>query len=174
MSPVAHQFNQPLENDNAAAILAFYRGKAPVDVVAAANDLGINVYSQKLAPGISGILRRDEKLGGPSKFVILVSSDHHVNRQRFTVAHKLGHFILHRVRAEDEGGIQDDEFYRALSGPQETEANQFAANLLMPWPLIRTLQNRGFNTLEELARALGVSQQAMAIRLNIPYDQDWK
>jgi Zn-dependent peptidase ImmA (M78 family) len=144
-----------------------------VDVVAAARDLDINVYTQHLSDSISGILRRDKRLGGPSVFVILVNSGHHPNRQRFTVAHELGHFMLHRSRAEAEGGIQDDEFYRALSGPQETQANQFAADLLMPWPLIKALQDQGTTGLESLARALSVSQQTMAIRLNIPYAADW-
>lgn len=155
------------------AILAAYRSKAPVDVVGAARELGINVYSETLASGISGILRRDERLKGELGFVILVQASHHPNRQRFTVAHELGHYMLHRNRAEAEGGIQDDEFYRALSGPLETQANQFAANLLMPWPLIKSLQDRGITRVDDLARALGVSKQAMAIRLNLPYAESW-
>jgi len=169
-APLSRQFPEISSNE---AILSLYRTRAPVDVVAAARDLGINVYSKLLLGGVSGILRRDEKLGGPSGFVILVQSTHHQNRQRFTVAHEIGHFILHRKNADLDGGIEDDEFYRALSSPQEREANQFAADLLMPWPLIRTLQERGISGLEPLASALGVSRQALAIRLGIPYDQDW-
>jgi hypothetical protein len=174
MPQVALQSRPSLLSDREqSGILAQYRSKAPVDVVAAAKDLGINVYQQRLPTGVSGILRRDDRIGGDSGFVILVESSHHLNRQRFTVAHELGHFILHRSRAEAEGGIQDDEFYRALSGPQETEANQFAADLLMPWTLIKSLQDRGIKKLEDLALRLGVSQQAMAIRLNITYATDW-
>ena len=52
-------------------------------------------------------------------------------RKRFTVAHELGHFILGHNRKEV---IHDNEasmeFYK--SGSQETEANQFASELLIP------------------------------------------
>lgn len=43
----------------------------------------------------------------------------------------------------------------------------------MPWHLITQLQGRGITDLHELARTLKVSRQALAIRLGIPYDQDW-
>ncbi|MBN9487881.1 MAG: ImmA/IrrE family metallo-endopeptidase [Alphaproteobacteria bacterium] len=158
-------------SSNTETILAHYKNIAPVDVVAVARDIGIRVYTSKLG-SISGILRRDNKLGGASGFVIFVNEAHHINRQRFTVAHEIGHFMLHRDRAEN--GIQDDEFYRALSGPLETGANQFAADLLMPWPLVKRLQDSGITGLESLARALAVSKQAMAYRLGLPYDQDWE
>lgn len=150
--------------------LAPFKRSAPVNVLGAANALGISVYSKKLPANVSGILRRDASLGGDSGFVILVQ-EHPVNRQRFTIAHEIGHFVLHRQSAES--GIQDDEFYRALPGPLEREANQFAAELLMPWPLIKSLQDKGVTGLSELAQALQVSKQALAIRLGIPYDQDW-
>jgi IrrE N-terminal-like domain len=159
-----------------ALILAHYKTLAPVDVVAAAHDLGIAVYKSALGQ-TSGILRRDATRGGPGGgprggFVIFVNEDHHIHRQRFTVAHEIGHFMLHRDRAEE--GIQDDEFYRALAGPLETQANQFAADLLMPWPLLKRLQDGGTTTVDDLARALAVSKQAMAYRLGLPYDQTWE
>ena len=165
----------PLRPDDAhiRGVLAAFKQRAPVDVVGAAKELGIAVYSQSLPDGVSGILRRDAKLGGLSGFVILVDKAHPSNRQRFTVAHEIGHFALHRSQAEREGGIRDDEFYRALSGPLETEANQFAADLLMPWLLIKSLQDAGVTEPAALAERLRVSKQAMTYRLGLPYDQNW-
>lgn len=147
-----------------------FQEKAPVDLDGVANALGIKVYTDDLGT-ISGILRKDKKLGGDSGYVILVNKNHPLNRQRFTVAHEIGHFILHRDMGDE---IRDDEFYRALPGPLETEANAFAADLLMPWNLIRRGQDAGHSSLYDLARHLGVSQQALAYRLGLPWDQDWK
>ena len=70
--------------------------------------------------------------GKRGKALITVNSNlTYVPRKRFTVAHELGHFILGHNRKEV---IHDNEasmeFYK--SGSQETEANQFASELLMP------------------------------------------
>lgn len=173
MHPLA-VFPEPLNREDPQEVLAAFKQHAPVDVVSAANALGIHVYQKQLSPNVSGILKREPPpWGGPSGFVIFVEDSHPPNRQRFTVAHEIGHFVLHRQKAEMDGGIQDDEFYRALSGPLERQANQFAADLLMPWPLVRQLQAQGVVALPDLARRLQVSRQALAIRLGIPYDQDW-
>jgi Zn-dependent peptidase ImmA (M78 family) len=60
-------------------------------------------------------------------------------------------------------------FYRSkLTSKQETEANQYAADLLMPFSLINAFQEKGITDPEELARRLGVSLVAMKIRLGIP------
>jgi Zn-dependent peptidase ImmA (M78 family) len=103
-----------------------------------------------------------------------VQKSHPFTRQRFTVAHELGHFVLHSSYINPDTGIQDDEFYRALSGPLETQANQFAADVLMPWRLINQLQGLGTKDLSSLASKLVVSKQALAIRLGLPYDQTWE
>ena len=75
--------------------------------------------------------------------IIGVNSHHHVNRRRFTVAHELGHLILHRKALA--GRVHVDRRFPVLmrdsaaaSGldPREIEANQFAAELLMPTPLL--------------------------------------
>lgn len=146
--------------------------EAPVNVLAIANDFGIKVFRAKLSPSVSGVLRRDD-LGGESGYLILVRESDPPRRQRFTIAHELGHFVLHRASADRPGGIEDDEFYRALSGPLEREANDFAAEVLMPMNLVRQLQQAGHVALDDLATRLGVSRQALAIRMGLPYDESW-
>lgn len=133
--------------------------------------MGIAVYADQLGSTVSGLIRRDRDEGGESGYLILVNQDHPPNRQRFTVAHEIAHFVLHCGGAERE--IRDDQFYRALSGPLEREANEMAADILMPWHLINGLQDRGVTDLVDLARELRVSRQALAIRLGLPFDQDW-
>jgi Zn-dependent peptidase ImmA (M78 family) len=153
------------------AAITRHQLRAPVDVVAIARDIGINVFKAPLGPKIAGVLRRDKEHGGRSGFIILVRDGDPKNRQRFTVAHEIGHFVLHRSSAES--GIEDDEFYRALSGPMEREANEFAADILMPWELINQLQGSGIVKLNDIAKRLAVSRQALAIRLGLPYDENW-
>lgn len=155
----------------ADAVISAYQVRNPVDLMGIAREFGINVFAAALGPNLSGLIRRDDEYGGPSGYLILVNKDHPSNRQRFTLAHELAHFVLHCGR--QDGEIRDDQFYRFLPGPLEREANELAAEMLMPWTLINRLTAAGFTDLADLARELMVSRQALAIRLGIPYDQDW-
>jgi hypothetical protein len=101
-------------------------------------------------------------------------------RQRFTIAHELGHFILHMK--EKENGLFVDNvkvMYRkqAPSRAQllkEREANEFAANILMPFKLIKDSYKRitkkdelvsDDEIVKRLSRKFKVSQSAMTYRL---------
>lgn len=95
-------------------------------------------------------------------YVIEVNKNHHPNRQRFTLAHELGHYAL-------QHGNKTDTLYRDSdmdSNPDEVEANAFAAEILMPASAIRHLVfNKGVTTIQDLAQQLWVSEQAMLYRL---------
>ena len=75
--------------------------------------------------------------------IIGVNSLHHPNRQRYTIAHELGHLELHRQLITSEVHV-DKGFPVLMRDPKsatgtelhEIEANQFAAELLMPRTLI--------------------------------------
>jgi Zn-dependent peptidase ImmA (M78 family) len=145
-----------------------FRRTAPVDVNGLVIALGVMQERAFLPPDISGMI---ERRGGG--YVITVNALDSITRQRFTTAHELGHYMLHRDRIGD--GIADDRAYRSSSsgkyrntriGPrEETQANAFAANVLMPFDLIERLKKEGYRTPSELAKRLVVSEQAMAIRL---------
>lgn len=141
---------------------------APVDVLGAAKRLGIDIYSAPLAEKVSGVLLRDPAYRTPSGFVILVDQDEPSYRQRFTAAHELGHFVLHR----DSVGERNEDNYllrsENMSNRQEVEANKFAASLLMPMDLIQGEMNRGNSSVSGLANTFGVSPTAMSIRLGLP------
>ena len=161
----------PVETLTPGQIIAKHQAQAPVDVVAIANDLGINVWSMhSLSPAISGKIFRDPMNGGRSGFSIAVNADHALTRQRFTVAHEIAHFILHRNRLES-GELIDDAMYRSgLSSKEETAANRLAADILMPFSLIRSLMEAGIRDPQSLAFKLQVSPAAMYIRLGIPLE----
>src|SRR5664279_2674779 len=93
--------NNPVETPTPGQIIAKYQTTAPVDVVAIASHLGLNVWETKSLPeSISGKIFKDPMNGGSSGFSILVNASHSLPRKRFTIAHEIGHFILHRNRLE--------------------------------------------------------------------------
>lgn len=150
-------------------VLAKYHAKAPVDVLGIAQDLGLNVWGMhSLGPNISGKIFRDKVNGGSSGFSIAVNSTESAVRQRFTIAHEISHFLLHRPQLEN-GDLIDDTMYRSgLSNAEESAANKMAAHILMPFSLINSLVSEGVTDVESLAARLQVSRTAMKIRLGIP------
>ena len=115
---------------------------------------------------------KDIETGGTSGYAIFVNNNHHTHRRRFTIAHEIGHFVLHGDLIGD--GIAEDYLLRADGFPNriETEANKFAASLLMPRHLMIDYQIQGILSIPELAKIFNVSKDAMSIRLlGIPYRQ---
>lgn len=150
-------------------IISGHQKTAPVNVVGIAEDLGLKVWETRSLPeNISGKIFRDPMNGGPSGFSISVNASEGILRKRFTVAHEIAHFILHRKQL-DNGALIDDTMYRSgLSTAEEAQANKLAADILMPYSLIQSLAAAGINDVESLANRLQVSPTAMKIRLGIP------
>lgn len=138
----------------------------PINVFTLARALGATVVPEIVDDEISGGLYR--RTTGP---VIGVNAQHHPNRQRFTIAHEIGHLVLH----ESEDYFVDRVFRRDANSSTaldeyEIEANKFAAALLMPKQLVRQeikdySEPLRSEEVEELSRKFGVSQQAMTFRL---------
>ena len=140
---------------------------APVDVVAYAENLGLKVWEQTLRDGISGEIRRDAKHGGTAGYSILVNARDSRTRKRFTVAHEIAHYLLHRDQIGD--GLSDNSLYRSgLTTLAEVQANKKAAEILMPIKLIEKEIKAGAITIPHLAQRFDVSEQAMSIRLGVP------
>lgn len=148
-------------------IIEKFQQEAPVNVLGIADALGVNVWEDDLRT-VSGKLFIDKLNGGKSGYSIVINKTESLPRKRFTVAHELAHFILHRDDLED--GIVEDALFRSgLSSKQETEANKLAAEILMPFPLIHKLMADGIRTIDDLAEALQVSKAAISIRLGVSY-----
>jgi Zn-dependent peptidase ImmA (M78 family) len=102
------------------------------------------------------------------------------NRQRFTIAHELGHYILHSKSQPIFIDKTPKVFYRnsaSASGEvlKEREANAFAAALLMPKALVleelKHVNPDAVKAVEALALKFAVSIQAISFRLsNLGFD----
>lgn len=158
--------------ESVETLLKKYGVKAtPVEVDDIARGEGAIIRCVPLGDDVSGFLYQEN-----DKVIIGVNSSHPKERQRFTVAHELGHLLLkhsdpvHVDRATgavkfrdrvSETGREDDE----------VEANAFAAELLMPSGLlVRHLRGSADTAnpddfVENLAKDFKVSVQAMTIRL---------
>lgn len=147
----------------ATDILSSRLKTAPVDVHEIARDLGLLVVvDRKMNNDISGKIERSEFAAGG--FVITVNGTHSKTRQRFTIAHEIAHFILHRDLIGD--GITDDALYRSTRGDDiERQANAYAAAILMPAPLVRKKYREGKLSYADMSSAFDVSYQVAEIRM---------
>lgn len=117
-------------------------------------DLGVKV---DMSPSdVSGLV---ETIDGVA--VVRVNSAESNTRQRFTMAHELGHLLLHVDPSVSKVHFRD----KTYSGDaQEREANAFASDVLMPESWVRELRRVGYDA-EKMAETFGVSLPAMKIRL---------
>jgi len=150
-------------------IIRKHTATCPVTIEGMARDLGLAVKRMRLPDSVSGKL---VALASPPGFEIHVNSSHSENRIRFTIAHEIAHYVLHRDLIRN--GIVDDELYRSeqVGSRYETQANAFAADLLMPKALVKarfeklmSLISDPDRILETMASDFQVSRSAMRIRL---------
>lgn len=149
----------------------------PRNMVAICDKLGIKVKeSNSLENDISGLIYKEH-----NKYIILVNANHSPARQNFTIAHELGHYYNHRYKLDNENEIISYIKSKSVDCPAiprgnimledreynkiEHEANNFAANILMP--------NNEFleqcchsDSIEDVADYFGVSVAAASVRAN--------
>lgn len=141
----------------------------PVDPIRIAQQLGVMVYTSALADDLAGVLAKEP---GEDATIVLNAADSS-NRQRFTCAHELGHFIKRTNAIASAPTVWSAEDYEyvdrrdamASTGhdPEEVYANGFAAALLMPRAEVTSRYKRGVQPFE-LALTFKVSPEAMRIR----------
>ncbi|MCX6592310.1 MAG: ImmA/IrrE family metallo-endopeptidase [Acidobacteria bacterium] len=157
-----------IRSDQRNMIEAFQQ-YAPVNVTELAESLGLKVWEDDELPvGVSGKICLDSEFGGSSGYSVIVRASDPFVRRRFTVAHEIAHFLLHKDKIG--ASLTDDGMYRSrnLSTWEEVEANQLAADILMPMPLISRYINSVGADPATLAALFKVSEQAMRIRLKLP------
>lgn len=136
-----------------------------LDIRSFVRSLGISLQLKPLENEISGYLI--ESFGD---WEIVVNSLHHPRRQRFTIAHELGHYFLHK--GQQKKFIDRKLFRNGDSNSIETEANQFAAAILMPEQQFRSYISSESKKVEDIAEHFGVSAASVQIRaLNLGYTQ---
>lgn len=147
----------------------------PVPVEKIAKSLGARVKYSPLDEELSGFVY--VKNGVP---IIGVNSLHHLNRQRFTIAHEVAHLQLHPEFITNEVHV-DKQFAESMlkrdiasaAGTErlEVEANQFAAALLMPTQILDKLLDEApvdiedGSSMEEWAKEFVVSKAALQYRI---------
>ncbi len=154
---------------------------APIDVEGVARELGVVVkYEFSLKDDAIGEIFIDNN--GDSVIQISLSQNSYVPRRRFTLAHEIGHYCLHRNSTKKIFVDSQQSMSRTASywDIYESAANNFAAQLLMPKNLILDegvkivemlkAENDGGVHLDEFILAMAekfeVSNQAMEYRLN--------
>lgn len=148
--------------------------KAPVNVHAIASRLDAHVREVPHEGSISGMLYRDGR-----QIIIGVNQNDPPTRQRFTVAHEIGHLTLHRGRPMILDHKVHEEIQVSMrdttlpSSREEVQANAFAAELLMPEAVLRDaltktpkrLLQSDDDLVKHLHRLFDVSPDAMRYRL---------
>ncbi|WP_264382195.1 ImmA/IrrE family metallo-endopeptidase [Pseudomonas sp. MM227] len=151
-------------NDSQRQIILQHQASFPVAVGAIAKDFGITVMKSTMPGSISGEIREKE-----GQVTIKVNRHDVKERQRFTIAHEIAHFLLHRDRLAN--GITDDVLYRSgLTDDLERQANRLAADIIMPYNLIQVaLANlnslKAEEKLKNISELAQVSLAAVRIRL---------
>ena len=175
---MSSQLNELKRSEKEASTLInkYKLKQAPIAVADIAKNIGINVVPYDLGEGVSGILVVEA-----NKATIGYSKSDSKTRQRFTIAHELGHFILHHKNNQSEQLFVDKDFLVKYRGYQkytqadllhEQQANAFAAELLMPKSLVEAeLIKKDYmdftesELIETLSKVFDVSVIAMSYRL---------
>ena len=154
--------------------------EVPVDVEAIALRFGLKVVFKALPRDTSAVIIR----ASDGRRIIGINDGHSTTRQRFSIAHEIGHALLHLPAEPPASGdavvdkpievLFRDDIAAMGVDKREIEANAFAVELLMPAKvlrerfrqLIQTSTRKSTDALvRELATEYEVSTQAMGYRL---------
>lgn len=137
-------------------------GYVPVDVDAVAASLDVEVlYTDQVPAGVSGLIVKTPR---DKVATALINSLETPQRQRFTLAHELGHYVERAIARGDEDFSFRDAREMGSNDLHEFYANEFAGHLLMPASDIAACQAEGMG-LDEMAVRYGVTVAALRRRL---------
>ena len=147
-----------------------YKDVIPVPIVKIASDVGLDIYeTDEFHDNLSGSLKKEG-----DKFVIYVNAKQSPKRKRFTIAHEIAHYFLHKDKIgtehvdnvkqpapelHREDGVVMTQEQRHL----EQEANELAADLLMPRDAFLREWEKATDV-SEVAHAFKVSTSAATVR----------
>ena len=135
---------------------------------------GIALVERTMPATVSGRLTYDPSAGSASGYCIIVNANHPAERKRFTVAHELGHYLLHRlpevfpaIFETERSGVA---FYTEDDKIEEGEANAFAAEVLLPMGLFEVEYFKDTKDWSRLMSLFWVSRSTLSKRV----DEVWR
>ena len=124
---------------------------------------------------VDALFLRNEDDG---KVYAAVNANHHVHRQRFSLAHEFGHILLNHDLNYYRPYITIDnppteKTHTSAESAFETEANSFAGELLVPLEMLKR-EFKKTNDLKVLSRVFWVSQQVVSIAISNHFNSLFK
>jgi len=147
----------------------------PVNLITITKRLGLKIEKIKFTnKEVSGLLKINTNAGKP---IIAINASQSEARQRFTIAHEIGHYILHNIQdlhVDSNRVYFRNEQSSLANNIEEIQENQFAAELLIPTKLliddlvkIDDLNEENLNDYsEKLSKKYKVSNQSMLIKIS--------
>lgn len=152
--------------------LRAFCGELGGDIKKLASDLGLVIEFNDMWPYEEGYLEYAPTCGSPSKYRVVVNRAASIERQRFTIAHEIAHFLLHRDKGEFTFRVEtrhrsDDPFIylEPKDKQEEIEAFNFARALLLPPNQFTPAYYRLEGNVAQLSKLFVVSQEVVKIRV---------
>ena len=150
-------------------IVNLKKTKGRINIIEVANMLGIKVYSTADISSSSFIAYDSED----NFYKIYFNEKDAGTRKRFSIAHEIAHFLLHKDKIKTFGvvGRQND---KSLTPKEEKEADALAGELLMPEVCVKEYMKQhnfttddklSIKTIKDFAKEFEVSLIAGALRL---------
>jgi Zn-dependent peptidase ImmA (M78 family) len=155
--------NYSLARNMARKVIKDYRlTEVPTDLNKIFEKLGLKYIELNDPEGIDGAIIEIEN----KPAIAYLNKARPIPRQRFTLAHELGHIFLKHSRrdlydAEEVRGMGEGQDEHAKP-PKEKEADAFASELLIPYDKLKRYQ-ADLKDIDKLAGIFRVSKQAMTI-----------
>ncbi len=149
-------------------ILNKYKHSMPFKVVEFSRELGVPVLLDKdMEDHKSGFIILDD-----NKYYIVINKNQHELRNRFTIAHELGHYFYDKEYLKKYDKIENKILFDKEKNPEMYEmdrrANQFATELLVPEYILKekyNIKKHSDEEIKKIAKYFNVSSQVIAIRV---------
>lgn len=136
----------------------------PIDIISIANNIIVQIKNKNYKISVQPITEKSVSgrcFFDGNKFICQYNINEHRLRQRFVVAHELGHIACDHINSNK---IKIDDINTKYDS-DEIEANKFATSILMPEDSVRHY-HYGFASITALSNVFDVSEIAMRNRLD--------
>jgi Zn-dependent peptidase ImmA (M78 family) len=125
--------DHPTKEDVIQRAIGIFHSEQNIDMVKLAQTMDIDVYAKEDDDAFNSEISYDKTT---DKYFIIVNANHPLVRQRFSIAHEIGHYVLHFDILKKHGYISREDVIIDIDKKREDEADAFAAEVLMPEQLV--------------------------------------